>query len=232
VTFDFTTVFQYWPVILSGFLLTLLVSGLSLVFSLILGTVLALGRLSRNQTMVGLTSVLVEVFRDLPFMIILFLMFYLPPALKLRFPAFEVGVFTLSIYAAAYYAEIIRGAILSVPRGQMDSARATGMSRNQAFRYVVFPQMVGYFLPPATNQAIMIVKDSSILSTITVTELTMSGKIVMTFTSAPIEIFVVISVLYWLICAGVSRAGMWLERRLRVTGHPPGTHTNSCSKLV
>ena len=231
MSFDFNAVFQYWPVILSGFLLTLLVSGLSLVFSLILGTGLALGRLSRNPIIASLSSMLVEVLRDLPFMVILFLMFYLPPAFKLQFPAFEVGVFTLSIYAAAYYAEIIRGAILSVPRGQMDSARATGMSRNQAFRYVVFPQMIGYFLPPATNQAIMIVKDSSILSTITVAELTMSGKIVMTFTIAPIEIFVVISALYWLICAGVSRAGTWLERRLRVTGRPPGPHTFPRSRL-
>ncbi len=158
---------------------------------------------------------LIEAIRDLPFMVILFVMFYLPPAFGLRLPAFAVGVFTLSVYSAAYFAEIIRGAILSVPRGQMDSARATGMSRYQALRYVVFPQMMGYFIPPATNQAIMIIKDSSILSTITVSELTMSGRIVMTYTVAPIEIFVVITALYWLICAAVSHTGKRLEARLQ-----------------
>ena len=157
--FDFGIVLQYWPVILSGFVLTLIASGLALVLSLVLGTLMAIGRLSRNRLMAGATLMLVEVIRDLPFMVILFMTFYLLPAVGLRLPAFEVGVLTLSLYAAAYYAEIIRGAVLSVPRGQMDLARATGMSRNQAFRHVIFPQMMGYFLPPATNQAIMIVKD-------------------------------------------------------------------------
>jgi ABC-type amino acid transport system permease subunit len=147
-------------------------------------------------------------------MVILFIMFYMLPACGIRIPAFAVGVLTLGLYGAAYYSEIIRGAILSVPRGQMDSARATGMSRNQAFRHIIFPQMMGYFVPPATNQAIMIVKDSSILSTITVLELTMSAKVVMTYTYAPIEIFVVITVLYWLMCTGLSHIGSWLETRL------------------
>jgi polar amino acid transport system permease protein len=75
--------------------------------------------------------------------------------------------------------------------------------------------MMGYFLPPATNQAVMVVKDSSILSAITVAELTMSGRIVVTYTVAPIEIFLIISILYWLICSGVSRIGAWLERALQ-----------------
>ena len=211
---DFALVLQYWPVILWGFVMTLLASGIAFVLSLALGTVLALCRLSRNRVTAGTALAGVEVTRDLPFMVILFIMFYMLPACGVRMPAFTVGVLTLSLYGAAYYSEIIRGAILSVPRGQMDSARATGMSRNQAFRHVIFPQMMGYFVPPATNQAIMIVKDSSILSTITVLELTMSAKVVMTYTYAPIEIFVVITVLYWLICTGLSHIGSRLETRL------------------
>jgi polar amino acid transport system permease protein len=213
--FDFGIVFHYWPVILSGFLMTLLASGIAFVLSILLGTALALCRLSRNRLTAGAALSVIEVIRDLPFMVILFLIFYLLPACGIRIPAFEVGILTLGLYAAAYYSEIIRGAVLSVPRGQMDSARATGMSRNQAFRYVIFPQMMGYFLPPATNQAIMIVKDSSILSTITVAELTMSAKVVMTYTYAPIEIFVVITVLYWIICTGISHAASVLEARLQ-----------------
>jgi His/Glu/Gln/Arg/opine family amino acid ABC transporter permease subunit len=211
---DFGSLVQYWPVILSGFLLTLVVWAIALVLALALGTALATARLSRNRLTAWVALMLVEVIRDLPFMVILFMAFYLLPAIGVRVPAVDVGIATLGVYAAAYYAEIIRGAILSVPRGQMDSARATGMSRNQTFRHVIFPQMMGYFLPPATNQAIMIVKDSAILSTITVTELTMAAKIVMTYTFAPIEIFVVITVLYWTVCTSISHAGTRLEARL------------------
>jgi His/Glu/Gln/Arg/opine family amino acid ABC transporter permease subunit len=215
MTFDFLSVAQYWAVFAEGLYLTLAASLLALALALALGAVLALGRLSRRRLVSGAALVFIEVVRDVPFMVLVFLVFYLLPTIEIRLPAFGVGVLTLGVYEAVYFAEIIRGAILSVPKGQMDSARAIGMSRAQAFRYVIFPQMMGYFLPPATNQAVMVVKDSSILSTITVAELTMSGRIAVTYTVAPIEIFLVISILYWLICSGVSRTGAWLERTLQ-----------------
>ena len=145
----------------------------------------------------------------------MFLVFYLLPAIEIRLPGLRGRGTDTRIYEAVYFAEIIRGANTVGAKGQMDSARAIGMSRAQAFHYVIFPQMMGYFLPPATNQAVMVVKDSSILSTITVVELTMSGRIVVTYTVAPIEIFLVISILYWVICSGVSRVGAWLEQTLQ-----------------
>src|SRR5262249_5040317 len=124
---DFSAVAENWPVILHGFLLTLTVSALALLLGLALGTVLAIGRLSASRLTAVSALALIEVIRDLPFMVILFMMFYLLPALGLRLPALETGIFTLGLYAAAYFAEIIRGAILSVPKGQMDSALALGM---------------------------------------------------------------------------------------------------------
>jgi His/Glu/Gln/Arg/opine family amino acid ABC transporter permease subunit len=220
MTLDFSSIAQYWPVFAEGLFLTLAASLLALAIALALGAVLAVCRLSRSRLASSAALVFVEVMRDLPFMVLVFLIFYLLPALDIRLPPFEVGVLTLGLYEAAYFAEIIRGAILSVPKGQMESARAIGMSRAQAFRHVIFPQMMGYFLPPVTNQAVMVVKDSSILSTITVVELTMSGRIVVTYTVAPIEIFLIISILYWLICSGLSRAGAWLERALQPHRRP------------
>lgn len=217
MTLDFSSIAPYWPVFAQGLLLTLVASALALVMALALGTAVALCRLSRSRLAAGAALGFVEIMRDLPFMVLVFLVFYLLPACDIRLPAFAVGVFTLGLYEAAYFSEIIRGAILSVPKGQMDSARATGMSRNQAFRHVIFPQMTGYFLPLATNQTIMVVKDSSILSTITVAELTMSGRIVVAYTVAPIEIFIVISIIYWLVCSGVSYACGWLEQKLQPT---------------
>ena len=213
--FDYSILVTYWPIVLKGIGFTIAFSALTIVIAPIVGIGVAQARLSRNRLARVLAASYIEVGRNLPFMVILFLFFFGLPAYGIRLPEFVVGLAALSLYAAAYFAEIIRGAILSVPKGQMESARAVGMSRLQALRYVVFPQMMGYFLPPATNQAIMVVKESSILSTITVTELTMAGQIIQGYTYSPIEVFAMVSVAYWVICAAVSRSGMKLEAALQ-----------------
>jgi ABC-type amino acid transport system permease subunit len=102
----------------------------------------------------------------------------------------------------------------------MESARATGMSRTQALRRVIAPQMMGYFLPAATNQAVTIVKESSMLSTITVTELTMVSQVIQGYTYSPIEVFALVSILYWLMCTGVARIGRKLEDMLQLRLRP------------
>ena len=213
--FDYGILLTYWPIILKGIGLTIALSALTIVIAPIIGVGVALGRSSRSRLVRALALGYVEIGRNLPFMVILFLLFFGLPAYGIRLPEFVVGLTALSLYAAAYFAEIIRAAILSVPKGQMESARAVGMSRWQALRHVVFPQMMGYFLPPATNQAIMVVKESSILSTITVIELTMSGQIIQGYTYSPIEVFAMVSVAYWVICAAVTRAGVKLEASLQ-----------------
>lgn len=218
--FDFSIYVEYGPLIVRGLLLTIASSAMALVLSLIFGAVIVLARLSRNRLSVYSAMAFVEVMRDLPFMVVLFLIFYLLPAFGLHLPAFAVGVITLSLYAAAYFSEIMRGAIQSVPKGQMESARATGMSRMQTLRHVIVPQMMGYFLPAATNQAVTVVKESSMLSTITVTELTMVSQVIQGYTYSPIEVFVLVSILYWLMCTGVSRVGSRLEEKLRLRLRP------------
>jgi polar amino acid transport system permease protein len=215
MTFDWAILVEYWPVILQGLGLTLAASVIGIVCGLIVGLVIALLRMSRTWGVSAVAAAYIELGRNLPFMIIAFLIFYGLPRWGLQMPAFLVGAIALSLYAGAYFAEIIRAAIQSVPKGQMESARAMGMSRLQALRHVIFPQMMGFFLPPATNQAIMVVKESSILSTITVAELTMAGQIIQGYTYSPVEAFVTAAILYWLTCAAVSRLGSKLEVALQ-----------------
>lgn len=215
MTFDFSILAEYWPVILRGLGFTLVSSMVGLVCGLLVGLAVALLRLSRTRALSLIAAAYVELGRNLPFMIIAFLIFFGLPRWGIHLPALIVGAVALSLYAGAYFAEIIRASILSVPKGQMESARAIGMSRRQALRHVIFPQMMGYFLPPATNQTIMVVKESSILSTITVAELTMAGQIIQGYTYSPIEAFVTAAVLYWMICAAVSRLGGKLESTLQ-----------------
>lgn len=219
MTFDWAILAEYWPVILRGLGITIASSVIGIACGLIVGLLIALLRMSRNRGASLCAAAYIELGRNLPFMIIAFLIFYGLPRWGLNMPAFVVGSIALSLYAGAYFAEIIRAAILSVPKGQMESARATGMSRTQALRHVIFPQMMGFFLPPATNQAIMVVKESSILSTITVTELTMAGQIIQGYTYSPVEAFVTAAVLYWLICSAVSRLGARLEISLQPYRH-------------
>jgi His/Glu/Gln/Arg/opine family amino acid ABC transporter permease subunit len=222
MTFDWAILVEYWPVILHGLGLTLAASLIGIACGLMVGLVIALMRMSRTWGVPAIAAAYIELGRNLPFMIIAFLIFYGLPRWGIQMPAFLVGAIALSLYAGAYFAEIIRAAIQSVPKGQMESARAMGMSRFQSLRHVIFPQMMGFFLPPATNQAIMVVKESSILSTITVAELTMAGQIIQGYTYSPVEAFVTAAILYWLTCAAVSRLGSRLEvalqpyRRLRI----------------
>lgn len=214
MTLDFSGIAAFWPFLARGFLFTLVCSILAVAIGSAVGTLLALARLSGSRIAVATAVGLLEVARNLPLMVLLFLIFYLLPAAGIRLPAAVIGIATLGIYSGAYFSEIIRGAILSVPKGQMESARAAGLSRSRALRSIVFPQMLGYLIPPATNQAVLVVKESSVLSTITVMDLTMAGQIVQGYTFAAVEVFLIVTVLYWVLCIGVTRAGLYLESRL------------------
>ena len=215
MTMDLASIVEYWPLFLKGFGVTILISVSSLFLSLVSGLVVAAARQSRFSILVWLAIGYIELFRTIPFMIQLFLFFYVLPFYGVRLPAIVVGIIALSAHGCAYYAEIIRGAVQSVPKGQLDSARAAGMSYMQAMRHVIFPQMLGYFLPPATNQAVLLVKESSVTSTITVVEMTMAAQIVQGITFSPIEVFLVISILYWTLCSSISRLGARLEIKLQ-----------------
>ncbi len=212
---DLASIVEYWPLFLKGFGVTILISVSSFFLALVSGLVVAAARQSRFSILVWLAIGYIELFRTIPFMIQLFLFFYVLPFYGVRLPAIVVGIIALSAHGCAYYAEIIRGAVQSVPKGQLDSARAVGMSYMQAMRHVIFPQMLGYFIPPATNQAVLLVKESSVTSTITVVEMTMAAQIVQGITFSPIEVFLVISMLYWTLCSSISRLGARLEIKLQ-----------------
>ncbi|HUS96783.1 MAG TPA: amino acid ABC transporter permease [Hyphomicrobiaceae bacterium] len=213
--FDVNVIVTYWPIIARGLAVTVGIFLGSLVLSFVLGLLIAIARLSRLSLLSRAAYVYIEFVRNLPFMILLFLFFFGLPAFGLHLPSFVIGVIALTVYGGAYYAEIFRAAIQSVPKGQTDSARATGMTHGQALRHIILPQMMGFFIPPATNQAVMLIKESAILSTITVVDLTMAAQIVQGYTYSPVEVFFMISVLYWILIAGVARVGLWLERVTR-----------------
>lgn len=208
---DFSIIAENWTLILKGFGVTILICSVSIPLAMVLGSIVAVLRLSRYRMISAVAVCYVEVFRNIPFMIQIFLFYYVLPFYGFRFPPMVVGIIALSMFGSTYYSEIIRGAILSVPRGQLESARATGMSYQQAMRYIIFPQLLGYLIPPATNQATTLVKESAILSTITVAEMTMAAVSIQLTTYSFFEVLIAIALLYWALNGTIGWAAGRLE---------------------
>jgi His/Glu/Gln/Arg/opine family amino acid ABC transporter permease subunit len=214
--FDFLLIAKYSSLLLTGASLTLFVVVLSFAVGFGIGTALALlsflpGALPR--LLLQAYSILL---RSVPFIIALFIVYYGLPFAGIRLPSLTVGIFALALYKSAYYAEIIRASILALPRGQFESARAVGMSPGQAFVHVLAPQILRGLLPPSTNMTLTLIKESSILSTITVGELTYQGLVMQGETYAPLECFAAVSCIYWALCASVAWVAGRLEKRSNV----------------
>ena len=175
MTIDFSIFIEYGPRLLMGFWLTIKIVIAAIILGMPWGLVLALGRRSRFLVPRLAATSFVELFRNTPFIIQVFLFYYVLPFYGIRFPAEYVGTLALAAFGSAYFAEIIRGGIDAVSKGQLESARAIGMSDWQAMKNIVLPQTLSIILPPLTNQTLSLIKESAILSTITVHELTMSG---------------------------------------------------------
>ena len=211
---DFTIILDWWPQLLGGFKLTLVIVAGAILLGIPLGCLLAFGRQSRFKTVSILSTAFIEVFRNTPFMIQVFLLFYVLPFYGIRIPANIVGIIGLALFSSVYYAEIIRAGIDSIPRGQMESARSVGMTYWQSMTNIILPQTMRIILPPIGNQTLSLVKESAILSTITVQELTMSALIVQGQTFRPFEVFIVITLLYWGLNELIATGLRIYERRL------------------
>jgi ABC-type amino acid transport system permease subunit len=161
-----------------------------------------------------LATSFIEIFRNTPFIIQVFMFFYVLPFYGLHLPAAYVGIVALAAFGSAYFAEVIRGGINAVAKGQLESARATGMSDWKAMRYVVLPQTLPIILPAMTNQTLSLVKESAVLSTITVGELTMAAITVQGETFRPFEAFIMIALMYWALNEIIATIMRRLERKV------------------
>ena len=212
--FDPAVLVDYWPLLLQGAWLTLQVSVAALVMGYVAGIVVALIALVPGWLPGLVTGFYVETLRNIPFIIILFVVYYGLPFCGIRLPATLVGTAALALFASAYYAEIVRAAILALPRGQFESARAIGMSPMSAMWHVVAPQILRALVPPSTNMTLTMMKESAVLSSITVPELTYQSLVVQGNTFAPFEVFAAVASIYWLIAAIIAEASRRLERRV------------------
>lgn len=209
---DYTVITDNWRLFASGAMMTLIIALISVAAGFLISIPVALMSLSHRRWLRWIAGAYVEWFRNIPFIVVLYIFFYGLPFAGLRLPEAVVGTLALAFYSSTYFSEVIRGAVLAVPKGQMEAARAIGMSYFMGMREIVAPQTLRLLLPPSTNTAISMIKETSILSTITVAEITYQGLVVQGQTFAPFEVFMMTAVLYWLITSVFARVMHGVER--------------------
>jgi polar amino acid transport system permease protein len=157
----------------------------------------------------------VEFFRGVPLVMVIFWFWFIIPVLAGRsLPEYSVALAAFVIFEAAYFGEIVRAGIQSVPRGQAEAATATGLTRAQTMRYVILPQALRNMIPALVTQSIVLLKDTSLASIIGYVDLTKAAQIVNNREIRPFELYLFIAVIYWLCSYGLSRYARRIERRL------------------
>lgn len=199
-----------------GLWVTIYLSFLSGILGMVLGLITGLCRISKNFALRGLSTIYVELIRGTPLLVQIFI-FYFFIGTVLDLSRMVAGIGALGIFAGAYIAEIVRAGIQSVARGQSEAARSLGMSKTQTMLYIVLPQAFKRTLPPMAGQFISLVKDSSLVSVIAITDLTKSGREVITSSFSTFEIWFTIAALYLVVTSVLSQLVFWMERRLAVS---------------
>ena len=201
-----------------GLVATFSVTLISIFFALILGLFAGLGRISHNKGINRVATVYVEVIRGIPLLVQLFYIYYaLGPLLKLQGP--PAAILAMSICYGAYMAEIFRAGIQAVPKGQMEAALALGMSRSMALRRIIIPQTVKIILPPIGNEFIALLKDSSLVSILAVSDLLRRGREYASTSFRYFESYTVIALIYLVMTLFFSRLVALMEERLRHRGN-------------
>ena len=202
--FSFRTIIEYLPLFGQGLITTVWLSALSFAGALAVGIVLAAKNLQRGQLFRIAAKAYIDAVRATPLLAQLYFLYFGLPRLGFVLPELVVGIIALSLNSGAYVAEIIRAGILSIPRGQVEAGVASGMTYVQRMRLVILPQAFKVTIPPLLGQAIVLVKDSALLSLISVSELTRAGQLLASDRFMPAEGFITIAAFYLLLYYGLK----------------------------
>ena len=201
--------------LIRGLGVTLAISGISLVLTFVIGLITALLRLSSSIGGNFIARVYLEIIRNTPLLIqIFFIYFVVSPILGIS--RFASAVIALSLFEGAYTSEIIRGSILAIRQGQWESAYSLGLSTFDTYRYVILPQAVRIIIPPLTSQAVSLIKDSALVSTIAIFDLTMRGSAIVAETFLTFEIWFTVAAIYLAVTTALSVPAKALEKRSAV----------------
>ncbi|AZP04077.1 amino acid ABC transporter permease [Jeotgalibaca ciconiae] len=201
--------------LLEGLLLTLKVALVASLFSFIIGAVLGLIRYLKIPVLSVIVGAVIDIIRNLPLLLIIFFTYFALPQIGIRLTIFWSAVAALTIFESAMLSEIIRGGLNSIPIGQTEAGVSTGLTYGQTLWYIVIPQALRAMVPPIVSQIVSLIKDTSLATIITLPELTHHVRIVYgQNTNYVIPMFIMMGLLYWIVCYSLSRFSKKLEKVL------------------
>ncbi|HIF9064684.1 amino acid ABC transporter permease [Photobacterium damselae] len=199
--------------LIDGLLITLKISAVSLIFTLGLGLITALLRLSDSIVGRALARGYIELIRNTPLLVQIYILYFvLGPILDLE--RFTTAVLALSLFQGAYTAEIFRAGLNAIPKGQFEAAASLGLSQWQMYRFVILPQVIKRILPPLTNETVSLVKNSSIVSIMAIFDLTTEGRNIVADTAMPFEVWFTVAAIYLCVTLLLSAVAAWMAHRL------------------
>lgn len=218
---------EYFSFFMKGAGITVFLSFFTVVLGAVFGTGFALMKLSKNIILKGISSVFIEIVRGTPLFVQLFILYYGLPLIGINIPEitafgmnftdFIAGILALTINSTAYVAEVIRGGIESIEKGQMEAARSLGFSHNMSMKYIVIPQAVKNILPALGNEFITVIKESSIVSIIGIHEIMFNAQVVSGTTFEPISPYIFAAAMYFVLTFSLSKLLGRFERKMRIS---------------
>lgn len=216
---DFSPVWQGWPDLLRGALVTVEITACALALGCVLGLLVGIGRLNpKRRWIYGACTAYVAAFRGTPLLVQLFILFFGLPHFGILLPAFLCGVLGLGVYSGAYVSEIVRGAIQSIDKGQTMAAQSLGMTPGVAMRQIVLPQAVVRMIPPLGNEFIALIKNSALVSLLTIHDVMHEGQKIISVSYRSLEVYLAIAVVYFVLTGTMTLILRHFEQKLRQGG--------------
>lgn len=209
----FSDAATFLPILLEGVWMTIAISISALIIASLLGLFWAMLRVSGIRWLANGTRIITNVIRGIPIIVLLFYMYFVMPEMGIQMTAFQAGAFGLGIAYSAYMAEVFRSGIEAIDVGQVEAANSLGMSRMSMMKRVILPQAFKIALPPYSNNMVMLLKDSSQASVITVVELSMQAKLVASSSFKNATVFTLVALMYLCLSLPLMALAGWLERK-------------------
>ena len=213
MSWDWSVVSDNWEVLMLGAWFTIKISFIALIFSLPIGIIVGFGRIAKNPVIRFLAGAYVEIMRGVPLLVLL-MWIYIGLGDVVNVETTVAAVVGLATFNGAFLAEIFRAGVQAVPKGQMEAARASGMTSAQAMRYIILPQAVRRIMPPSASQFIMLIKDSSLVSVIGGIDLTLRAKSLVASSFRALEVWTAVAVIYFIITFVLSLVIRYFEKRM------------------
>ena len=210
---DAAIIIDSLPSLLKATIMTLFLSCISVVIALVIGFSTALIRILKVKILNEIASVYISIIRGTPLLVQIFVIYYGLPQIGISLDPISSGIMALSLNAGAYLSESFRASILAVDRGQMEAAISMGMTYGQAMRRIILPQSLRIAIPTLSNSFIVLVKDTSLVSVITVTELLQMSSLIIAKTFEPLTIYLVAAAIYWILITFFTTMLDKLEKR-------------------